>query len=67
MDSTAFLFGIDALLASDPSWKTHRIGLLTNDAARTQNGEKSRVALLKQNYQLVRLFSPEHGMKILRS
>lgn len=63
MDSTAFLFGIDALLASDPSWKTHRIGLLTNDAARTQNGEKSRVALLKQNYQLVRLFSPEHGMK----
>jgi len=63
MDSKAFLFGIDALLASNPSWKTHRIGLLTNDAARTQNGEKSRVALLKQNYQLVRLFSPEHGMK----
>ncbi len=65
MDNTAFLFGIDALLASDPSWKTHRIGLLTNDAARTKNGEKSRVALLKQNYQLVRLFSPEHGMKAI--
>ena len=63
MDSATIHFGIDALIASNPSWKTHRIGLLTNDAARTKNGIKSRVALLKENYQLVRLFSPEHGMR----
>ena len=31
-------FGIDIIIASAPNWKTKRIGLLTNDAAKTNTG-----------------------------
>ncbi len=55
-------FGIDCLLSASPSWKTKRIGLLTNDAAKTRNGILSRSALLDAGFHIVKLFSPEHGI-----
>lgn len=56
------LFGIDQLLIQFPSWKHLRIGLLTNDAAKTYNGVPSRKALLDNGFNIVQLFSPEHGI-----
>ena len=55
-------FGIDMVISQDPSWKKQRIGMLTNDAARTWNGIPSRKALLDNGFNLVQLFSPEHGI-----
>ncbi len=55
-------FGIDCLLSASPSWKTKRIGLLTNDAAKTRNSILSRSALLDAGFHIVKLFSPEHGI-----
>jgi uncharacterized protein YbbC (DUF1343 family) len=55
-------FGIDVLLNSTPNWKNKSIALLTNDAATTSLGEKSRKALLDQGFNIVKLFSPEHGI-----
>lgn len=56
-------FGIDRLLAS-PELVTGRVGLVTNDAARTARDSElhSRVALQRAGLNLVRLFSPEHGI-----
>lgn len=55
-------FGIDVLLNSAPHWKNKPIALLTNDAATTSTGEKTRIALLSKGFNLVKLFSPEHGI-----
>ncbi len=55
-------FGIDVLLNSTPIWKNKSIALLTNDAATTSLGEKSRKALLDHGFNIVKLFSPEHGI-----
>lgn len=38
--------------------------MVTNDAARTPNGELSRVALLKNGWNIAKLFSPEHGISV---
>ena len=56
-------FGIDKILANHPHWKKENIGFLTNDAATTNSGIKSRKALLDAGFNLVKLFSPEHGIK----
>jgi uncharacterized protein YbbC (DUF1343 family) len=55
-------FGIDNILANHPHWKKERIGFLTNDAATTNHGIKSRKALQAAGFNLVKLFSPEHGI-----
>jgi len=55
-------FGIDILLSSEPSWKNKPIALLTNDAATTSTGEKSRKALISKGFNIIKLFSPEHGI-----
>jgi uncharacterized protein YbbC (DUF1343 family) len=57
-------FGIDILLASSPSWKNNRIGLVTNHAATTKDITPSREALLKQQFNISKLFSPEHGLDV---
>lgn len=36
--------------------------MITNDAAETTGGEKSRKALLDAGFNITRLFSPEHGI-----
>ena len=56
------LFGIDKLLTQSPDWKHKKIGLLTNDGALTSTGVKSRIALIKKGFNIVRLFAPEHGI-----
>lgn len=58
-------FGIDVLLSNEPEWKNKRIGMLTNDAAKTNKGILSRVVLIQNGYHLVQLFSPEHGIKAI--
>lgn len=55
-------FGIDLLLSQKDKFHNHRIALVTNDAAITSNGEFNRVALRKSGFNLVKIFSPEHGI-----
>lgn len=43
-----------------------RLGLVTNDSARTCDSSRpSRLALLDKGFNLVQLFSPEHGIRAL--
>lgn len=57
-------FGIDNLLQQNPWWKNKNIALVTNEAATTASGILSRVALIQQSFNLVKLFSPEHGLDV---
>jgi uncharacterized protein YbbC (DUF1343 family) len=54
-------FGIDVFLQMQKH-KLLRMALVTNNAATTITGELNRVALLKNNFNLVKLFAPEHGI-----
>ncbi len=58
-------FGIDNLLQQNPTWKKQRIGLVTNNAATTNRLEASRKALLGVGFNVVKLFSPEHGLDVM--
>jgi len=55
-------FGIDALLQQPGKFRDLRLALVTNNAATTSSGTLSRVALLKSKFDIVKLFSPEHGL-----
>ena len=55
-------FGVDTIIESNPNWKHKRIALLTNDAARTNKGQFSRQVLIQNGFNIVLLFSPEHGI-----
>lgn len=59
--SSQILFGIDHFL-QQRKYKKKRLALVTNDAALTSQGNKTRIALLQNGFNLVRLFSPEHGV-----
>lgn len=54
-------FGISVLIESQPTWRKQKIALVTNSAAKTELGISSHVALLKAGFNVVKLFSPEHG------
>lgn len=54
--------GIDRLVDLASQYQAQRCALVTNDAATTCSGEKSRVALLNAGLPLTLLFSPEHGL-----
>lgn len=54
-------FGISVLLDQQPHWRTQKIALVTNSAAKTETGQSSAYALLKAGFNVVTLFSPEHG------
>ncbi len=56
------VFGVDEFCKSAHHFKNVRFGLLTNDAARNAFGVKSRVALINAGFNIVKLFSPEHGL-----
>ena len=58
-------FGIDVVLKNEPDWKLERIAMLTNDAARTKTGIISRLALKNAGFNLIKIFSPEHGIKTI--
>jgi uncharacterized protein YbbC (DUF1343 family) len=57
-------YGVDQLIDQGPHDAGRgRVGLITNDAATTAgDGRPSRVALQEAGFNLVRLFSPEHGL-----
>ncbi|MFD0939953.1 exo-beta-N-acetylmuramidase NamZ family protein [Pedobacter boryungensis] len=54
-------FGISILLAERPDWRKQKIALVTNNAATTENDIPSHLALIKAGFNIVKLFSPEHG------
>ncbi|MCX6201222.1 MAG: DUF1343 domain-containing protein [Bacteroidetes bacterium] len=55
-------FGVDEIILQNPAWKTKALGLVTSDAATTNTGILSRTALLNAGFNIVLLFSPEHGI-----
>ena len=57
-------FGIDHFLQT-PQDKSKRWGLVTNNAVFTHDFIPVRQALLDNGFQLVRLFSPEHGLQVV--
>ncbi|HOY17140.1 MAG TPA: DUF1343 domain-containing protein [Haliscomenobacter sp.] len=57
-------FGIDNFLQT-PQDKSKRWGLVTNDAVFTSDFISVRQALLDNGFQIVRLFSPEHGLQVV--
>ncbi len=54
--------GIDSFINQAAAFKKIRAGLVTNNAAATSTGKKSRIALLESGFHIVKLFSPEHGL-----
>lgn len=59
------LAGIDCLLSQNPWWKHHRIGIVTNDSACTHDGITTRKALVNHGFNVVCIFSPEHGLHVM--
>lgn len=58
---SSVLNGIDVFIKK----KQHkRLTIVTNNAALTSQGVLSRVALLQNNFQLQKIFTPEHGITI---
>jgi uncharacterized protein YbbC (DUF1343 family) len=55
-------FGIDEIIHQNPGWKTKQLGFVTSDAATTNMGILSRTALIQAGFNIVCLFSPEHGI-----
>ncbi len=55
------LFGIDIWLQEYTHLKSRRMGFVTNSVAHTRNDVKSVDALLANGFNVVKLFSPEHG------
>jgi uncharacterized protein YbbC (DUF1343 family) len=62
MQNQKVLFGIDHFLQLAHKFKNLRFALVTNNAATTTDGILSRLALIKANLNLNKLFSPEHGL-----
>lgn len=59
--------GIDVLeLEEFASLQGRSVGLITNNAARTRDGRRTIDALVAGGVQLLRLFSPEHGLSATR-
>ena len=56
--------GIDSLL-SDPNYdKNSQFAIVTNNAAFTSQRILSRLALVKNGFNLIKIFSPEHGISV---
>lgn len=64
MISQPIQYGIDSLLQQASAYTGKRIAFVTNNAAVTPGKELSRVALLKAGFNIVKLFSPEHGIAV---
>jgi uncharacterized protein YbbC (DUF1343 family) len=56
------LSGVDIICKKADTYKNIRFGFVTNNAATTIEGKLSRTALLKAGFNLIKLFSPEHGL-----
>lgn len=58
------LSGLDNLLLQQNPFKKNRIALVTNNAALTSCKEQCRIALLRKGFNIIKLFSPEHGIEV---
>jgi uncharacterized protein YbbC (DUF1343 family) len=58
------LFGIDSFLNQNNNFKEARFGLVTNNAAKTSTSILSRTALQQAGFNIIKLFSPEHGLSV---
>lgn len=56
--------GIDSFLSEPHVNKNLRFAIVTNNAAFTADRILSRLALLKDGFNLVKIFSPEHGISV---
>jgi len=56
------LFGIDSFCQQAGTYKNTRFALVTNNAATTSDGTAGRIALLRAGFNIIKLFSPEHGL-----
>jgi uncharacterized protein YbbC (DUF1343 family) len=56
------LFGVDHFLEDTAPYQNKRLALVTNNAAVTSSGYSSRTALLDKGFNIIKLFSPEHGL-----
>lgn len=63
-NNNMIFFGTDILLRQNPSWKKQRIAFVTNHAAITNKLTSSRKSLLGAGFNIVKLFSPEHGLNV---
>lgn len=58
----SLFFGVDELIKSKEVFTLLKFGLVTNDSAVTTEAVKSRIAILEAGLQIIKLFSPEHGI-----
>lgn len=56
--------GIDVLLSDPEINKNSRLAIVTNNAAFTSDKLLSRLGLVKAGFNLVKIFSPEHGISV---
>src|SRR5436190_15233392 len=56
--------GIDTFLQDPEVNKSSRLAIVTNNAAFTSDRMLSRLALVGQGFNLVKIFSPEHGISV---
>lgn len=56
------LSGIDNIYRYKKIYSNKRLALVTNNVASTIDGISSRVYLLQSGFNLVKIFSPEHGL-----
>lgn len=56
--------GIDVFLSEPEINKNSRFAIVTNNAAFASDKLLSRLALLKEGFNLVKIFSPEHGISV---
>lgn len=56
--------GIDGFLSDPKQDKNSRLAIVTNNAAFTSDRILSRLALVKNGFKLIKIFSPEHGISV---
>ena len=56
--------GVDSFLSDPPVNKNSRFAIVTNNAAFTSDRILSRLALVKKGFNLIKIFSPEHGISV---
>jgi len=56
-------FGADIFSGQAGHYRGKKFGLVTNEAATISSGTPARQALLSAGHDLIRLFSPEHGLE----
>ena len=56
--------GIDSFLSAPGLSRNSRFAIVTNNAAFTLQRILSRLALVKNGFNLIKIFSPEHGISV---